>query len=345
MPSLTVALRGVVSFAVFGLLASCGIFHSNVRPVSGGIVADLGKLQVVGRQLCDARGRPVQLRGVSFFWVNWHEENLKPSAARFMARQMGATVIRIPVPAFDYANAPSMYDAQMRAMVGWARDQGIYALIDWHVVDDPAKYLPEALEFWRRNSRFFAGDPHVLYEISNEPTSVGWEDIREYARSVIAEIRRHDTATVIVVGTPEWSRRTSHVLTAPLADDADGRPVRDVMYTYHGYAGSHGMARDLDGVLQKIPVFVTEWGVSEASGDGFQDWEKSREFVDFLAGNPWQKVSWVQWSWVDKRESSALLQPGSGGLVWQLSAAGDSCARWIREPGRTVFEDFSPAEP
>ncbi len=308
-------------------------------------VAEHGRLQVLGLQLSDAQGRPIQLKGVSLFWINWHEENLKPSAVRFIVRNMGANVVRVPVPAFDYARAPATYQAQLAAIVGWIRSEGAYALIDWHVVDDPSRYQKEAIAFWKAAARRYRGDPGVIYEIANEPTGVGWTEVKQYAREVLATIRDLDTATVVVVGTQEWSRWTKYAAEDPLTDDSKGRPVRNIMYTYHGYAGTHGMDGDLAGVLQKIPVFATEWGVSEASGDGVQNWQASRRFIEYLRDNPWQKVSWCQWSWVDKRESSALLTPGTGGLSWVLSAAGDSCRAWIRESSPAADSGLSSPEP
>lgn len=320
------------------LLASIPLLVSGCSGGAGRGNADFvsshGKLRVEGVQLSDSGSRPIQLRGVSLFWINWHEENLKPTAIRHIVRNMGANVVRVPVPAFDYARAPATYEAQVAAIVGWIRAQGAYAIIDWHVVDDPNKYIDQARVFWKHMARKYRDDPGVLYEICNEPTGVGWPEIKTYAREILSEIRNHDTSTVVIIGTQEWSRWTRYSVLDPIVDDAKGRPAKNIMYTYHGYAGTHGMDKDLKGVLEKLPVFSTEWGVSEASGDGRQNWEASRRFVEHLRDNPWQKVSWCMWSWVDKRESSALLLPGTGGLSWQLSAAGDSCAAWIREDGR-----------
>lgn len=332
-------MKSASSFVLLlAFLAGCS--RNGAAPSRDDVVARHGKLRVEGVQLVDTAGAAIQLRGVSLFWINWHEENLKPTAVRCIARNMGATVVRVPVPAFDYARAPATYEAQVAAIVRWIRSEGAYAIIDWHVVDDPNLYIDQARTFWKHMSRKYRDDPGVLYEIANEPTGVGWPEIKAYARDIIAEIRRNDTSTVVIVGSQEWSRWTRYSAEDPIVDDAAGRPVRNVMYTYHGYAATHGMDRDLKGVLEKVPVFVTEWGVSEASGDGRQDWVASRRFIEYLRDNPWQKVSWCQWSWVDKRESSALLLPGTGGLSWQLSAAGDSCAAWIREGSR---KDSAPA--
>jgi endoglucanase len=327
------------------LLAGCGgIFHSDPSVVRGGLVERHGRLRVDGLQLVDSAGVPLQLRGVSFFWPQWHEDNIQRSAMTFIVREMGATVVRIPVPAMEYAKSPATWDATMRNMVSWARAEGIYALVDWHVVDDPNNYLDDALLFWDRTARYFAGDPHVIYEISNEPTGVGWDGIKKYAAAVIPVIRRSDPTSVIVVGTPEWSRWTRFAAADPLVlFDAKGDTVRNLMYTYHGYAGTHGMAKDLAGVLQKVPVFATEWSASEASGDGRCEWDRAHEFVRFLHDNPWQKVSWTQWSWVDKHEASALLRTGSGGGPWVLSPMGDSCRSWIREGGTEAYPGFRPS--
>ena len=332
--------------AALGFATGCaGLFNSNPTPVAGGLVERHGKLRVVGRQLSDAKGVAMQLRGVSFFWINWQEDNLKSSAVEFMVNKMGATVVRVPVPAFEYAKGGASWDARMRMIASWARDNGIYVIIDWHMEDDPNAYLKEAADFWDKTSSFFANDPHVLYEICNEPKFVGWSEIKSYAKTIIPIIRRNDSSTVIIVGTPEWSRRTIRAAEDPLTVDDKGDSVRNVMYTYHGYAATHGMADDLKGVLEKVPVFATEWSVTESSGTGRIDWAKSRRFVEFLNANPYQKVSWSQWSWVDKRENSALLKPGSGGLSWELSEVGDTCGVWIREPGKTAYPEFVPKNP
>lgn len=338
-------LPALAALLAFGLSGCASLFGVG-KPVSGGFVEKHGKLRVEGLQLTDSHGDAVQLRGVSFFWILWHEENLKASAARFMREKMGASVLRIPVPARDYANKSTTYDAQVSTMVGWARDNGMYAIIDWHMEDNPQKYHDLAMEFWKRTAKSYANDPHVFYEICNEPTGADWkEDIVPYAKDVIAEIRKYDTSTILIVGTPEWSRKIGFAARDPLTVDAAGNPVKNIMYTYHGYASTHGMKSDVEPYIDKIPLFSTEWGVSEANGSGRQDWERSREFVDYLQNNPYQKVSWTQWSWVDKRESSALLQPGTGGYSWQLSAAGDSCASWVSTPAVTSFPGWKPAPP
>ena len=63
------------------------------------------------------------------------------------------------------------------------------------MVRDPRAHDPSGLEdlhrgfIWKRMASTYANDPHVFYEICNEPTGAGWsEDIVPYAKDVIAEI-------------------------------------------------------------------------------------------------------------------------------------------------------------
>lgn len=336
-------LAGWIALSL-GLTGCGGIFHSNPTPVDDGLVSRHGRLKVVGRQLSDSAGLPIQLRGISFFWLQWHEENIQRSGLQHMVRKMGATVVRIPVPAQEYGKSAATWDATMRNIVSWARAEGVYAVVDWHVVGDPNAYLDQAKLFWDRTARYFAGDPHVIFEISNEPTGVGWDDIKSYAREIIPIIRKADSTVVIVVGTPEWSRMTKYAAADPLVIlEPGGDTLRNLMYTYHGYAATHGMHDDLKGVLDKVPVFATEWSASESSGDGRIDWERGHDFVRYLHDNPNQMVSWCQWSWVDKPEKSALLRTGSGGGPWVLSPMGDSCKAWIQEGGPASYPDFKPS--
>ena len=47
-----------------------------------------------------------------------------------------------------------------------------------------------------------------------------WPAVRAYAERVIAAIRQHDPANLIIVGTPCWSQQVDVAAAAPL-DDAN----------------------------------------------------------------------------------------------------------------------------
>lgn len=62
---------------------------------------------------------------------------------------------------------------------------------------------------------------------------------------------------------------------------------------------------------------MTEWGTSDASGNGGVFLDQSREWLKYLDS---KTISWVNWNLSDKQESSSALKPGAsktGG--WELS--------------------------
>ena len=86
----------------------------------------------------------------------------------------------------------------------------------------------------------------------------------------------------------------------------------NVMYSLHFYAGTHKQwLRDKANTALKkgLPLFVTEWGTTDASGNGAVDKASTLEWLDFLDQN---QISWCNWSLCNKAESSALLKPSAG---------------------------------
>ena len=172
---------------------------------------------------------------------------------------------------------------------------------------------------------------------------VMWETIAEYADKIIPVIQEsYDEANaphpIIIVGTPQWDQ----LVDAPVKqgrfeengkDINDPLPDRDallkydnIMYAFHFYAAEHNEGFRQDGkmyyynmyaymykVLGKLPVFCSEFGVTEASGDGKMDFGRTDSWLFLLsgynAGN--QKVSFINWSYSDKGEASAALKGGA----------------------------------
>jgi len=112
--------------------------------------------------------------------------------------------------------------------------------------------------------------------------------------------------------------------------------VTTVIFQLHFYAGTHGQfLRDRITYAngKGAAIFVTEWGTSDASGNGGPFLTQSKEWIDFLNA---RKISWVNWSLADKAETSAALLPGASPTGnWtdaQLSASG----KWVRDQIRAV---------
>ena len=298
--------------------------------VRGG-VSENGWLQVKGTRLCNERGEPVVLRGMSTHGLHWYGQFANEQSIRNTAA-WGANVFRVAMYTGEggYLSRPDEIRARAIAAVDAAVSADLYVILDWHILSDgnPSDHTAEAVEFFDQMSRRYADCPAVLYEICNEPNgNITWSgDVKPYAEAVISAIRANSPRAVILVGSPTWSQDIDKAAADPLSGE-------NLMYTLHFYAGTHGQwLRDrMDQALAKgLPLFVSEWGTSRADGGGGVFPEETRQWLDFLAV---QGISWCNWSLCDKDESSAALKPGTPATrAW----TGED----LSESGRLVFPAF-----
>ncbi|MDP4181621.1 MAG: cellulase family glycosylhydrolase [Bacillota bacterium] len=292
---------------------------------AGSVVAANGQLKVVGSQLCNSSGQPIQLKGMSTHGLQWFGSFANANSIKWIRDDWGATVIRAAMYTAEggYISNPTTSKNKVKEIVQAAIDLGIYVIIDWHILsdNDPNLYKQQAKDFFKEMSALYGSYPNVLYEICNEPNGgVTWsQNIKPYAQEVIPVIRANDPDGVIIVGTSTWSQDIDAAADNKLT-------FSNVMYTCHFYAGTHGQSlRDkIDYAMSKgAAIFVTEWGTSDASGNGGPYLTDSKTWLDFLAS---RKISWANWSLCDKSEASAALNPGAsvngGWTDSNLSASG-----------------------
>ncbi len=298
-------------------------------PVSGG-AAKNGWLRVEGTQLCNEAGEPVVLRGMSSHGIQWYPQYTGKNAIAATA-DYGANVFRVAMYTEEQGYLSNREEIKRRAVEAMdaAISLDLYVVIDWHILSDgdPNANTGQAMEFFREISRRYREKPNVIYEICNEPNgNVSWEDISRYAKQVIPVIRENSPKAVIVCGTPTWSQEVDKAAQAPL-------PYGNVLYALHFYAGTHKQElRDKAraAISAGLPLFVSEWGVSDASGSGGVYLSEAEVWLEFLEKNG---ISWINWSLCDKGESSAALRPGaSGDGGWK---SGD-----LSESGKFVFSKF-----
>lgn len=269
-------------------------------------VAKHGRLQVKGNTIVGKHGKPVSLAGMSFFWSQWMPHLYTPGIVRWLKKDWNASIVRVAVGIGrdGYLEHPKEETARAEKVIDAAIAEGLYVLIDWHD-HDAHKHEAEATAFFQQMARKYGGKPNVMYELWNEPTKVSWpEVVKPYAQRVTAAIRKIDKDNMIIVGSPTWSQDV---------DIAAADPVRDsnLAYTLHFYAGTHkGGLRDKAEKAMSLgaALFVTEWGTTDASGDGKVDRASTDEWLAFMRNH---NLSHLNWSVADKVEASAVLKPGA----------------------------------
>ncbi len=292
-----------------------------------------GHLQVVDGQLRDETGTPVQLRGVSTHGLQWYPPRVGYTIPR-LAYDWGVDVVRPAMYVEDYKDGShwggyvEQSDYMKREVVATIDDaieSGIYVIVDWHIHNDPTQFTTLAIDYFTEMAQRYGDSPNVIYEICNEPEYVSWDVVKQYANEVIPAIRQVDPDNLILVGTPNWCQDVHVVADEPL--DAE-----NVAYSLHFYAGAHGQwLRDqADYALGKgLPLFVSEWGTSNYSGgtDGLIYLAESDTWMNWVED---RGLSWINWSFSNKNETSAALRPGvSLAGPWDTAALSES-GRYVR---------------
>lgn len=269
-----------------------------------------GALQVKGAQLCNSKGKPVQLRGVSTHGLAWYPQYVNQEFFTELRQDWNANVIRLALYTAESGGYCTDGDQEqlfdlIEAGVTYATEADLYVIVDWHILSDnnPLTHQDEAADFFSRLSAQLGDQDNVLYEICNEPNgSTTWEDIAAYAQDIIPIIRAHDPDAIIIVGTPTWSQEIDKAQIAPLEFD-------NIMYTLHFYAATHKddlRQRLKTAVEDGLPVFVTEFGTCDASGNGQIDYDSANAWVQLMDA---LDVSYICWNLSNKNETSALFKP------------------------------------
>ncbi len=288
-------MKKLLLFAFF-LLSVLGV--SATTPVK-----QWGQLQVKGTQLCDQQGNPVTLRGVSFGWHNLWPRFYNAKAVKWLVNDWHATVLRAAMGVKiddNYLENPQFALKCIEPVVQAAIKNGVYVIIDWHAHD---MYTDQAKAFFGKMAQKYGKYPNVIYELYNEPVEDTWQSLKQYHKTVIDEIRRYDPDNIILCGCPHWDQDIDQVAASPIEG------VSNVMYTVHFYAATHKQYlrdRTEAAVKSGLPVFVSECGGCEASGNGELSETEWNNWVDLM--NRLQ-ISWAAWSLSDKDETCSMLLP------------------------------------
>lgn len=272
--------------------------------------ANSGALQVIDTKLCDKFGNPVQLRGISTHGLAWFPDYVNDSLFQQFRNEWNVNVMRLAMYTDEYAGYCSGGDKEelkklVKSGVICATDNDMYVIIDWHVLNDknPNVHIEDAKSFFDEMSKEYAKSENVLYEICNEPNGeTTWGDIKSYAKEIIPIIRNNDSDAIIIVGTPNWSQYVDQAASDPI-DEYD-----NIMYALHFYAATHKeWLRDnmTNAIDQGLPIFVTEYGICDASGSGSIDESEANCWVDLMDR---LGVSYVAWNLSNKNETSSIIR-------------------------------------
>jgi aryl-phospho-beta-D-glucosidase BglC (GH1 family) len=290
-----------------------------------------GHLSVSGTRLVDQNGAAVQLKGISTMWLNYEEDGYATNAQAlaWMRDQWGISVLRVAMGADEEHPGSYVIDAESKAamtaqvdtIIQNAIDAGVYVIVDWHAHHT---YTEQASEFFAYIATNYGAYPNVLIETYNEPLDVSWTgELKPYHQAVVAAFRDADPndatyPNVAILGTPNWDQDVDVAAASPLAGV-------NLMYTAHFYACSHGseyLAKARAALDDGLPIFVTEWGATDAMGGAYPDDQVCTADADLW--HDWMDANGIGWAaWKlddcdgqDHPDATCLLKldaPASGG--------------------------------
>jgi len=292
--------------------------------LSGGPILAAGAsagLQVQGSQLLQD-GRPIILRGVAVGDPILARQGRPLSDYQRIARDWHANVVRISLHPSVWKHSPHAQVLEVLSReIHAALDNWMDVILVWHTIgwpdgyyepiekdwtDDPPDLydssFPLAESFWDAVSARFGGDPHIIFELWNEPvrakseedesTPPEWEQLKPCFARLLAIVRTHSRNVVLATGN-DWAYDLRGIRQDPL-------PGANVAYCWHIYASTDDddetqWALHLDSLQTIAPVMVTEWGFQEHTDESFKGTPQSFgiKFVrDFLEGRHLHSTAW-----------------------------------------------------
>lgn len=300
------------------------------KPLRVGPVQNYGALGTsAGKVVSLSNGKQAMLRGMSLFWsdatgiqyyksdaISWAVQNLNIDIFRFAMGieyydSDGGTKNAMN-EGYSYKTSPETYISKIDQMVEAAIENDVYIIIDWHS-HRAQNEQALAKAFFTQMAQKYANVPNVIFEIYNEPVNTSWSTIQAYANDISASIRQY-TQNLILVGTPNWSQMSSY----------GGVNATNVAYVFHFYAATHTVDKFGSKLTAAMnsgnAVFISEWGTTNADGNGAPSESKSAQWISFMEAN---KISNCNWSFrqytssVDNKSEQSALFAGSDFLTSQ----------------------------
>ncbi|MEO6095654.1 MAG: glycoside hydrolase family 5 protein, partial [Fibrobacteria bacterium] len=257
----------MMSFSNFSiqarLLLAAGLCSFSLSGAQVTPVALHGQLKVQGNKIVDKNGQPVTLHGMSMYaWAQQGLQYYTAAAVKRLVQEWKCTVIRIPI----LPGKVSAQTNQLKTVVDACIANGVYAIIDWHSMENAQ--AAAASTFFKTMATEYGNTPNVMYEPWNEPVQENWTAIKAYHTQVIEAIRSVDPDNIIICGNPQWDQHPDLAAANPITVSTN------IAYSVHFYAASHKLTfrNSAKAALDKgVALFATEYGASEASGNGTFD--------------------------------------------------------------------------
>lgn len=175
---------------------------------------------------------------------------------------------------------------------------GLYFIVDWHILEGEELHQEEAIGFFKYFSEKYIDTPNIIFELANEPWSYTASQAKEYVQKTSSEILKNIPNALIICGRFKDGTDATRNMMKEIQLDA--------FVSDHAYTASRDPLESirLEWNANK-PRFDTEWGNSEATGDGGTNDTRAIETLNFFHQHG---MSQGVWKFTDQPMTTSFLR-------------------------------------
>jgi len=284
---------------------------TRIRPEE--VAVELSRVRVDGNKLVDEDNNTVTLRGVSIadpYYLDHYDYHFSEEIFAELS-DWNINVVRVPIHPGWWQAEEDYAQKYLDPIVSWGEKYGFYIILDWHAIGNPLTgetqnpawkengytvynaSLKLAESAWTELAERFGGNSWVMFELFNEPTSLGgtdvdWGEWRDKLTELIDKIRTFAPNTLILVSGWQWTYDLRGFYTYPIERD-------DIAYVAHAYPNHKEWEYYFGFLSYTHPVIVTEWGFSPTRPTEHYYGTRENFGEPFLTYMEDKNLSWIAW--------------------------------------------------
>ena len=236
-----------------------------------------GQLHVEGAKLMNENNEEVRLKGCVL--ANSDDGKFTKTVLSNLKNKWNNNVIKVGLNNTSSGQSNIINESNMQEMyqiIDDAIDLDMYVIvIFWSGVNLTENVYSEAIDYFTQIASRYKDVPNLIYEIANEPTHE-WEEIKQYANTIVPVIRDISPTSLILCPT-SGHNSVVDVINSQL-------DLKNIIYVAHVYAGSEIDARNIStAILNGVPVFISEWSNSDGGGSCSEENDiKTNKFIALM---------------------------------------------------------------
>jgi len=334
-------------------------------------------IRVSGHNIINGSGTAVQLRGVNVSGPEGSADNGPTDIWRGQApnfavmKTWGINVVRIPIAEANWLGlcsttlaqgmTPANFQAGIQAAVTAANAQGMYVILDLHIVavpdlcpngQNPMADSAHSPTFWSQVAAAYKNNPAVMFEVFNEPqgnfppTTADWnnyvtgqlaESTDTNTQTMLNAIRATGATNVVLVDTLDFASTfgNNNPAQTGFTDNPPGFQLptdtlspQQLVAVQHYYNTATKYETGANVVLNKgIPIILTEYGDDDGTDSdtlavyGWADPGGRASQALTSGGSSFPGVSYVAWTWNFGYGGWSLITDTNGDVASSAYAA------------------------